>query len=132
VPNTAAPPLRLRWLWRAGAAGLLAALVTLCLLPASEVPSLGVSDGIEHAAGYFVLMLWLAGLSARARWLVVALALVALGVGLEWLQGALGRGRVAEARDVAANTLGVAFGVALAFAGLGDWMRWVEARVFRT
>lgn len=74
-------------------------------------------------------MLWCAGLVARSRYLALAAALFALGVGLEWLQGALASGRVTDPRDVAANSLGVALGLALAHAGLGDWMRWIEARV---
>jgi hypothetical protein len=127
----AAPPLRLRGVWISGAAALVAGLVYLCLLPAQEVPDLGLSDFAEHAGGYLVLMLWFAALSARARWLLLAGALALLGLGLEWLQGALAIGRVSDPRDVAANTLGVAFGLALAYAGLGRWMHWIEARVLR-
>jgi hypothetical protein len=130
VSDNAAPPLRLRWLWIGGAVGLIGGLCVLSLLPAQEMPSLAVSDVVQHAAGYGVLMLWFAGLLARGRWLGIAFAFVVLGVGLEWLQGALGIGRVADPRDAAANALGVLLGLALAHLGLGGWMRWVEARVF--
>jgi len=102
----------------------------LCLLPARDVPAIGASDFTEHAAGYLVLMLWFAGLTARERWIRTGAAFFALGVALEGIQAAMGLGRVADPRDVAANTLGVALGLALAYAGLGGWMRWVEARLF--
>jgi hypothetical protein len=124
-------PLRLRWLWIAGGAGLIVGLVHLSLLPAAEVPRFGVDDFVEHAAGYLVVMLWFAGLAARASWPLAAIALAVLGTTLEWLQGALDLGRVSDLRDVVANTLGIALGLALSRLGLGSWMHWVEARVLR-
>lgn len=130
MPN-ASPPLRMRGLWLAGGALLVAGLIALCLMPAANVPSIGMSDFVDHAAGYLALTLWFAGLVPRARWLLLALVLTLLGLTLEWLQGALSLGRVADARDAAANTLGIALGLTLALAGLGGWMRWVEARLLR-
>jgi hypothetical protein len=122
-------PLRLKWAWLAAGGAFVACVVYLGLMPATAVPDLGVSDFVEHAAGYFALMLWFAGLALRSRWLSVAGALFLLGAVLEGLQGAMALGRVTDPTDLAANSLGIALGLALAHAGLGDWMRWAEARL---
>jgi hypothetical protein len=122
-------PLRFKWLWLLGGAALIAALVFGVLAPASELPALGFSDFTEHAAAYTVLMVWFAALYARSRWLLAAVALFLLGVALEGLQSAMELGRTADSSDVAANSLGIALGLALARAGLGGWMQWVEARL---
>jgi hypothetical protein len=125
-------PLRLKGLWLAGGAALVGALVVLCLLPADDLPAVGASDFVEHATAYLVLMVWFAGLAARARWLGAASGLLALGASLEWLQGATALGRVSDPVDMVANSLGIALGLALAYAGLGRWMLWVEALLLET
>jgi hypothetical protein len=124
-------PLRFKGIWFAGGAVLIAAVVVLALTPASELPRTGFGDFAEHAAGYSVLTLWFAGLAMRERWGIVAGALFGLGALLEWLQGALGLGRVSDAADLAANTVGIATALGLAYAGLGGWMQLVEARLAR-
>ena len=90
-----------------------AAIVWLSLTPSP--PSLGfkMSDKIEHFLGYGSLMFWFcqlyAGRNARigygALW-------TAMGIGLEFAQGALGY-RLFEVFDMLANTLGVLIGWAL-------------------
>lgn len=125
-------PLRLRRFWLAGGFALVVALVIVCLLPARDLPAVGVSDFYEHATAYLFLMLWFAGLTARRRWLRAAGALLLLGATLEWLQGAMALGRSCDPVDMAANALGVALGLALAHGGLGDWMLWVEDLLLET
>ncbi|HEU4429369.1 MAG TPA: VanZ family protein [Myxococcota bacterium] len=125
-------PLRFKWFWLLGGAALIAAVVLGVLAPASELPPLGFSDFTEHAAAYTVLTVWFAALYARSRWLLAALALFLLGVALEGLQDAMALGRTADSSDVAANSLGIALGLALARAGLGGWMQWVETRLSRS
>ena len=124
-------PLRLTWVWSALGACLIGGVVVLCLLPARDLPALSVSDSFEHAAAYLALMLWFAGLAKSSHWLQVASALFVLGTGLEWLQGAMALGRIADPRDVVANSLGIALGIGVAHAGLGGWMGWVEAKALR-
>ena len=123
--------LRFKWFWISGGVGLVAGVVLGVLAPASELPPLGFSDFTEHAIAYTVLMVWFAALYARARWLPAAAALFLLGIALEGLQAAMALGRTADPTDVAANSLGIALGLALARAGLGGWMQWVEARIPR-
>ena len=71
-------------------------------------PSLSVSniDKLQHFGAY-ALLAALAFLGCRTRSWRVALALVGLGVALEFAQGALDQGRDASLLDALANTAGV-------------------------
>lgn len=115
-------PLRRPWLW----AGLwwcaVLVVIAVCLLPPPPMPELPRnSDKVEHFLAYFVLaasavQLW-RGWRSLAR---VALGLVAMGVGIEWAQGALTETRLADPMDALANTLGVVAGIATAATPLRD------------
>lgn len=115
-------PLRRPWLW----AGLwwcaVLVVIAVCLLPPPPMPELPRnSDKVEHFLAYFVLaasavQLW-RGWWSLAR---VALGLVAMGVGIEWAQGALTETRLADPMDALANTLGVVAGMATAATPLRD------------
>jgi VanZ family protein len=87
------------------AAGAVAAIV-LSLLPGNEIPSLGVSDKIEHAAAYALLGLagGLAFPTRRATLLLLVL-LPLLGIALEIAQLAVPQ-RSSEVADALANWLG--------------------------
>jgi VanZ family protein len=83
------------------------------------------SDKFGHLLAYFTLSAWAVNLFARPRsWWIAALALVALGVGMEWAQGALTDSRLRDPRDAIANTLGVLLGLAV---GLGRTRRVLQA-----
>jgi hypothetical protein len=109
------------WVMVAGAA-------LASLLPMQSLPVTGVSDKLEHAAAYMVLALWFAGVYPRSRYLLIALGLFALGVAIEWAQGAMHLGRQSDVRDVVANGTGIALGLTLALAGLGGWAQRLESR----
>jgi hypothetical protein len=93
--------------------GWAAAIIWLSLVP--EQPMLDVEHGDKagHLAAYGLLMFWFAQLypGNKAR-VAYAAAFVALGVGLEFVQGALGY-RSFDTLDMLANALGVALGWAL-------------------
>lgn len=120
-------PLRHRRLWVAASAVLVAAIVWASLSP--DIPLHGPRnvDKLEHFTAYCALAVWFTGLYPRTRYWRVALALLALGLGLEIAQGAMNLGRVAEVRDMVANASGVGFGLLLALALTGSWARRVEA-----
>lgn len=90
------------------------AIVWLSLTPSPPEVDFAASDKIGHFAAYAVLMLWFGFLYrvARVR-LVYAAAFIAMGVALEVIQGALGY-RSYEVADMAANSLGVLAGWAVA------------------
>jgi glycopeptide antibiotics resistance protein len=101
----------------------------LNLMPAKSLPEMNVSDKFEHAFGYFALTTWFAGIYPRSRYLHIALSLFAMGLVVEFLQGAMHMGRVRDFHDVIANTAGIAAGVLGAWIGLGKWAQWIESKV---
>ncbi len=94
-------------------------------------PQVLLSDKALHLLGYFLLMAWF-GQLAQARDLraKLALAFMALGAGLEVLQG-LGGLRQMELADAAANALGVWMGHWSTRGPLGGFLQQLEARFLR-
>jgi VanZ family protein len=109
--------------------GLVLLVIWLSLTP-SPVPS-GDFDGIDlgHLSAYFTLMLWWAQL-VRAGWarVAVAVALVAMGIGLEFAQG-LTTYRTFDVADMRDNAAGVAAGFVLALTPLGRVLLALERRL---
>ena len=93
--------------------GWAAAIVWLSLTPSPPELHITHGDKLGHLAAYGLLMLWFTQLyAARPGRITHAGVFMAMGVGLEFLQGALGY-RIYDMGDVYANTLGVVFGWAL-------------------
>jgi VanZ family protein len=87
------------------------AIVVFSLVPARELPTLGLWDKLEHALSYaFVAVLGVVGWGGRARTrAVLAGMLISLGVILELLQSMV-PGRLTDVADVTANIVGVVVG----------------------
>lgn len=124
-------PLRyFRW-WLVLGWLIVAAVIYLSL--ASKMPvsvPLRFGDKVGHFIAYGVLMGWFVQLFQSRPWLILhAVLLVAMGIGLEFIQGYYGRRF--EYADMAANTLGVMLGLALAWTPLGSLLQRVEGRFFR-
>ena len=101
----------------------LGALLTLVvivssLVPGEDLPHWRISDKVEHMVAYVGLALWFGGLMPPRRYVHLALALLALGGGIEIAQGLMGLGREADWRDFYADAFGVAVGISLCLAGL--------------
>lgn len=84
--------------------GWAAAIVWLSLTPSPPQVDVAHSDKMGHFFAYALLMFWFAQLYWRRA--AYAAGFIALGVGLEIAQGALGF-RMYDAADMVANTLGV-------------------------
>ena len=108
----------------------------LCIvLSLAHPPSVGLDvpegDKLGHLIAYGLLSAWAAGLfaSLRAR-LLAALALVALGVALEFAQAAFTDDRMMEAADGWADLLGVILGQLAALGPLRGWLQRLDAMLF--
>ncbi|HEU4351273.1 MAG TPA: VanZ family protein [Burkholderiales bacterium] len=94
------------WAWAA-------TIVWLSLMPEPPELSIAHGDKLGHFAAYGLLMLWFTQLyAARGSRLAYAAVFVAMGVTLEFVQGALGY-RSYDVFDMYANTIGVVLGWAL-------------------
>ena len=94
--------------------GWVAAIVWLSLTPRPPVIDIPQSDKIGHFVAYGLLMFWFSQLYLQRRTRIAyAAGFIAMGVGLEIAQGALGF-RTYDVFDMYANTLGVLLGWAAA------------------
>ena len=103
----------------------------VCLVPAPDLPLMPPGgDKIEHFLAYFLLAASAVQIyqGARALWRV-AIGLVALGVAVEFAQGAFTATRSMDAWDVVADTLGVAAGFAITLTPWRDLLLRIEARL---
>ena len=101
----------MRRLYLAVGWAMIAAVVWLSLTPSPPQVDFNQSDKVGHLLAYGGLMFWFSQLYSRRAFLF--LAFVAMGVGLELVQGELAY-RSADIYDAAANTLGVLLGWAAA------------------
>jgi VanZ family protein len=89
------------------------------------------SDKLGHLLAYATLSAWAVMLFATRRgWVLAALALVALGIGMEFAQGALTDYRLRDPRDALANTLGVLLGLGVAMTRMQGWLQALDRRWF--
>ena len=108
------------WLW-------VAVILYLSLTPHPPEPvSFVGADKLEHAFAYAMLMLWFCQIYVqRAVRAGLSLALVAMGVGVEILQGMSGY-RNFEYADMLANSTGVLVGWGIAQTRLGRTLTILE------
>ena len=110
--------MRLRRAWLAGGAAFVALVIFLSLTPQPlQVPSVGPFKA-GHVAAYTWLMLWFAQVYRGGVRAGIALALVAMGIVLEYLQDFTGH-RTFAYTDMRDNAIGVAIGLMLAATPLG-------------
>jgi VanZ family protein len=96
--------------------GWAAAIAWLSLTLAPPGVDIEYGDKLGHFAGYGLLMFWFSQLYPKKTTRVAyAIGFVAMGVGLEFLQGQLGY-RTYDLFDMYANSLGVLLGWAAALA----------------
>lgn len=121
--------LRHRRLWLGLWLAAVLVVAAVSLLPPPPLPAAPGADKLGHFLAYFGLMAFAVQMFAgRAALGSIALALAALGLGLEFAQGALTTTRMFDLRDALANAAGVAAGLALAATSAASWLlRW-EAR----
>jgi len=120
----------LRWapFWWACALSLVAVVLWGCLAPAKDIPRIAglVNDKLEHSGAFFAMTLCFGAIARRTWYPLAAVALCGLGGLIEILQYLMALGRDADWFDFLADSVGVTAAVILLYAGLGEWMRWVE------
>lgn len=125
------PALRFRLLWLIAGWMLVLLVIYLSLAPTSPPLTKNQGDKLEHILAYAVLMSWFVniymGMTSRTR---IAVGLIALGVGLEFVQRWNGY-RTFEMADMAANAAGVAAGWLSAPPHLPNYLHVIEKRFFR-
>lgn len=89
---------------------MLALVIVFSLIPSPPQLDVQQGDKLQHVSAYFALMFWFAQVyRLRHERLWLAMALVAVGVCLEFLQGMTGW-RSYDPFDMAANASGVLIG----------------------
>lgn len=117
--------LRYPWIWMLFGWLLVAGVVVGSLMPDAPLRGLHVSDKVQHAFSYAVLMVWFAGLYARSHHAWIALTVLTLGVVLEIIQSQLSY-RSFDPADMLANLGGVIVGFGLSFWFLAGWCQRLE------
>lgn len=107
--RTESRPLRYRALWVMVGWLFVALVVWGSLTPSPPGVLPGGSDKLAHMVSYLVLALWFGGIYSGWARGGYALAFVAMGVALEFLQQA-GGARQLEVQDMLANTFGAGLG----------------------
>ena len=92
---------------------MVATVVWLSVTPAPPQIDFEQGDKLGHFLAYGSLMFWFAQLYQRRTRLLYAIGFIAMGIGLEFVQGELDY-RTFEVFDMYANALGVLLGWALA------------------
>jgi len=96
-------------------------VIVVCLIPPPPLALPQNSDKVEHFLAYFLLAASAVQIYQRRAALVwAAVGLVALGIGIEFAQGALTVNRMADPMDALANSVGVLAGMAIVFTPLRD------------
>ncbi len=87
------------------------------------------ADKFQHALTYCLLMLWFSQVyRQRKSRLVLAMALLAMGIAIEYLQRETGY-RLFEYGDMLANAIGVLLGWVWARTGLGGVFAYLESYI---
>ena len=119
--------------WIVASVLLVAAVLYVSLAPLNILAELPTHfDKVEHAAAYVFLAVWFTGLVARPRYWLAAVALVVLGLTIEFLQASMPFGRQGDPWDVLANITGIGVGLAIASVATGGWALKVEAWLNRS
>ncbi len=113
------------WWWGGGMALVLLVLYqSLASQPAIQTPGIAYGDKLGHFAAYFALTLWFAQLYQRRAHVQIMVLFIAMGVGVEFLQG-LNPMRSFEVADMLANSIGAIAAWGLAATSFGTLLlRW--------
>ena len=115
-------------LWLAIGVLLILLLLYGSLAPAKALPPLAGSDKFWHAGTYFVVMAYFSQIYTPIRTrLLIAVALIAVGVVIEFIQPYVNR--QFDWFDALANSVGVVAALLMSLSPLGSILRYVDDRL---
>jgi VanZ family protein len=120
-------PFRYEKLWVSIGVAILIAILYFSLERNEKLPRVPGGDKLHHFIAYGILMAWWAQLIVVRR-LRLALAFVALGVVIEYLQPIVSN-RFFEAMDMVANSVGVAIGWLCMLTPLQHTLAWIDKKL---
>ena len=104
--------------WRGIGALMIAGAFVVSLMPSPVRTGFNHADKLFHAITYASMMYWFVQIYSRDRHVLIAVALVMMGICIEGLQYLTGY-RMAEFMDAVANAIGVGIGWGLYLTPLG-------------
>ena len=123
-----ATALAYKKLWLLIGGALVVLLLYGSLAPAKALPPLAGSDKLWHAGSYFVAMAYFSQIYWRvSERLLIAAALIALGVAIEFIQPYVNR--EFDWFDALANGVGVVAALLLSLSPLSSILRYVDDRL---
>ena len=125
-------PLRWPRVWLGAWALMIVSVIVLSLMPKPPIPPTLTIGKLDHLIAYFALAAFAVQLYMRRRTqLSAAIALVLLGIALEFAQGYLTTYRHMAVYDALIDALGVALGTATAWTPLATILLRIERRFIR-
>ena len=121
--------LRFAWWWKLLGFVMVAALILASLVPPPS-SDLRLSDKQLHFMSYAWLSFWFGAIYLKMNFGRIALALIAIGIGIEFAQSATSY-RSFEMADMIADGLGTCAGLLLAATPFGGLLVLTERRLLR-
>lgn len=119
--------LRYSWFWLGLGVLLILMVIVASLVDLKPVKGILLQDKLMHVLTYGFLMGWFSQIYKPhfARFLL-AVSLIVLGVGIEFLQGLVAF-RKFEVLDMLANALGVVIAWGVSYTWMGNILQWCES-----
>ena len=112
--------------------GLLLCVLLSVITPPNISLEVSNSDKIGHFLAYGTLSAWAVMLFRQKRtWILNAVALIFLGIAMEFAQGYLTTTRMMDWHDALANTIGVGLGLCVSLLPMQVWLQRADQKLFQ-
>jgi VanZ family protein len=111
--------------------GWLLCIVLSMITPPNVSLDVDNSDKIGHFLAYGTLSAWAVMIfQSKRSWWKSAIALIFLGITMEFAQGYFTTNRMMDWHDAVANTIGVAMGLCVSLLPMQVWLQRVDRKLF--
>ncbi len=112
--------------------GWLLCVVLSVITPPDVSLDVDNSDKIGHFLAYGTLSTWAVMIfQGKINWWKSAVALICLGIAMEFAQGYLTSNRLMDWHDALANTMGVGLGLCVSLLPMQFWLQKLDSKLFR-